>query len=171
MSLPNLSISPIVSPNGDALFSVGGKNSYKTAIKHGYVVSLEWIRLGRHIRAAMCIWPASNVFVTGEGQGIWTITRNCITDFVGFNKDNKCTGGPSEHCMREAKEALSILGKDKNDKGALFELVDVVVTFAPDLVLMPATPKHIRQQLDTDPMWEVQATNKDTGKVLSEAAI
>ena len=72
MSLPNLSISPIVSPNGDALFSVGGKNSYKTAIKHGYVVSLEWIRLGRHIRAAMCIWPASNVFVTGEGQGIWT---------------------------------------------------------------------------------------------------
>jgi hypothetical protein len=171
MSLPNLSISPIVSPSGEALFSVGGKNSYKTAIKHGFVVSLEWIRLGKHIRAAMCIWPASNVFVTGEGKGIWTITRNCITDFVGFNKDGTCTGGPSDHCFREAREALSVLGKDPNDKGALFELVDVVVTFAPDLVLMPATPKHVRKQLDPDAMWEVTATNKDTGKVLSEATV
>jgi hypothetical protein len=166
-----MNISPILSPDGRPMFSVGGNTSYKTAIKHGYVVSLEWIKLGRHIRSAMCIWPASNVFVTGEGHGIWTITRNCITDFVGFNKDNTCTGGPSEHCMREAREALTILGKDPNDKGALFELVDVVVTFAPELVLMPATPKHVRKQLEDPAMWEVQATNKDTGKVLSEAEV
>jgi len=166
-----MNISPILSPDGRPMFSVGGPTSYKTAVKHGFVVSLEWIKLGRHIRAAMCIWPASNVFVTGEGQGIWTITRNAITDFVGFNKDNKCTGGPSEHCLREAKEALSILGKDPNDRAALFELVDVVVTFAPELVLMPATPKQVKKQLEDPAMWEVQATNKDTGKVLSEAEV
>lgn len=169
--LPNLSISPILSPSGEAMFSVGGKNSYKTAVKHGYIVSLEWIRIGKHVRAAMCIWPASNVFVTGEGQGIWTITRNCITEFVGFNKEDKCTGGPSEHCFREAREALPILGKDPNDKGALYELVDVIVTFAPDLVLMPATPKHVKQQLDTPAIWEVSATNKNSGKVLHEREI
>ena len=58
-----------------------------------------------------------------------------------------------------------------NDKAALHELVDVVVTFAPELVLMPATPKHIKQALDTPPMWEVTATNKDTGKVLNEAEV
>jgi len=170
-TLTNLSISPILSPSGEALFSVGGKNAYKTFLKNGYVVSLEWIRLGRHVRAAMCIWPQSNVFVAGEGQGIWTITRNCITDFVGFNKDDKCTGGPSEHCIREAREALPILGKDPNDRHELVNLIDVVVTYAPDLVLMPATPKQVRQQLETPPMWEVTATNKDTGKVLSEAEL
>ena len=32
------------------MFSVGGNQAYKTAVKHGYVVSLEWIRLGKHIR-------------------------------------------------------------------------------------------------------------------------
>ena len=166
-----MNISPVLSPSGEPMFSVGGNQAYKTAVKHGYVVSLEWIRLGKHIRAAMCIWPASNVFVTGEGQGIWTITRNCITEFVGFNKDDKCTGGPSKHCFREAREALPLLGKDVNDKAALHELVDVVVTFAPELVLMPATPKHIKQALDTPAMWEVTATNKDTGKVLNEAEV
>jgi hypothetical protein len=171
MSLPNLSISPILSPSGEPMFSVGGRNSFKTAVKHGYVVSLEWIRLGKHIRAAMCIWPASNVFVTGEGQGIWTITRNCIADFVGFNSQDKCTGGPSEHCFREARGALQILGKDPNDRGALFELVDVVTTFAPDLVMMPATPKMVREQLDTPAMWDVTASNKATGKVLQEATL
>lgn len=171
MSLPNLSVSPILSPDGRPMFSVGGRNAFKTAVKHGYVVSLEWIRLGKHIRAAMCIWPASNVFVTGEGQGIWTITRNCITDFVGFNSQDKCTGGPSEHCFREAKEALQILGKDPNDKGALYELVDVVTTFAPELVMMPATPKAVREQLDTPAMWDVTASNKDTGKVMQEVTL
>lgn len=164
-------LSPVLSPSGEPMFSVGGNASYKTAVKHGYVVSLEWVPLGRHIRAAMCIWPASNVFVAGEGHGIWTITRNCITEFVGFNGHDKCTGGPSEHCFREAREALTILGKDKNDKSALHELVDVVVTFAPELVLMPATPKHIKQKLDAPAMWEVTATNKDTGAVLHEAEV
>ena len=164
-------LSPVLSPDGRPMFSVGGNASYKTAVKHGFVVSLEWIKLGRHIRAAMCIWPASNVFVTGEGHGIWTITRNVITDFVGFDKDNKCTGGPSEHCFREAREALHVLGKDVNDKGALHELVDVVITFAPDLVHMPATPKHVRQRLADPDMWEVTATNKDTGKVIQEATL
>lgn len=170
-SLPNLALSPVLSPSGEPMFSVGGQNAYKTFVKNGYVVSLEWIRLGKHVRAAMCIWPASNVFVSGEGQGIWTITRNCITDFVGFNAEDKCTGGPSAHCIREAREALQVLGKDPNDRHALIGLIDVVVTYAPELVLMPATPKHIRKQLDTPAMWEVTATNKDTGKVLSEAEL
>lgn len=164
-------LSPVLSPSGEPMFSVGGNQAYKTATKHGYVVSLEWISIGKHVRAAMCIWPASNVFVTGEGQGIWTITRNCITKFVGFNSHDKCTGGPSEHCFREAKEAMPLLGKDPNDKSALHELVDVVVTFAPELVLMPATPKHIKKKLEAAPMWELTAINKDTGKVLHEAEV
>jgi len=153
------------------MFSVGGRHAYKTAVKNSYVVSLEWMAIGKHVRAVMCIWPASNVFVTGEGQGIWTITRNCIGEFVGFNRDDKCTGGPSQHCFREAREALPLLGKDINDKAALHELVDVVVAFAPELVLMPATPKHVKHALAAPAMWELTATDKNTGKVLHEASV
>ena len=66
---------------------------------------------------------------------------------------------------------MPLLGKDPNDKGALHELVDVVVAFAPELVLMPATPKHVKKKLEAPAMWDVTATNKDTGKVLHEAEV
>jgi len=153
------------------MYSAGGNQSYKTAVKHGFVVSLEWVGNGKRAYPAMVIWPASNVFVTGEGNGMWLIARQAITEFVGFNRDMKCTGGPSEHCLREARLALPILGKDINDKHALNDLVDVVVTFAPDLVHMPVTPKAVQQALKTPAMWEVSATNKNTGKVLNEREI
>ena len=122
---------------------------------------------------AMVIWSASNIFLqsTGEGNGMWCISRKCLTDFVGFNKDDKCTGGPSEHCFREARQALAILGKDPNDKFALHDLVDVVVTYADELVKMPVAPKAIRKQLDNVPMWDVSATLKDSGKVINETSV
>ena len=41
-----MNISPVLSPSGEPMFSVGGNRAYKTAVKHGYVVSLEWFRLG-----------------------------------------------------------------------------------------------------------------------------
>lgn len=63
------------------------------------------------------------------------------------------------------------MGKDINDKQALMALVDTVVTFAPDLVLMPATPRIVKEQLDNAPMWEVQASNKSTGKVMHEGMV
>ncbi len=47
----------------------------------------------------------------------------------------------------------------------------MVGTGAPELVLMPATPKHITLALDTPARWEVTATHKDTGKVLNEAEV
>lgn len=153
------------------MFSAGGGHSYKTAVKHGFVVSLEWVGEGRKAYPAMVIWPASNIFVTGDGAGMWCIARRCITDFVGFNSHDKCTGGPSEHCFREARQALAILGKDPNDKSALTELVDVVVTFAPELVLMPVTPNHIRKELDNPALWDVTKSDKSTGKILEEVAL
>lgn len=166
-----MKLSPILSPDGRPMYSAGGGQSYKTAVKHGYVVSLEWVGAGKKAYPAMVIWPASNVFVTGEGNGMWLIARRAITEFVGFNKDDKCTGGPSEHCIREARLALPILGKDINDRHALNDLVDVVVTFAPELVLMPVTPRAIQKELQTPPMWEMTAINKSSGKTLSEIEV
>ena len=166
-----MKLSPIQTPDGRPIFSMGGAQAYKTHNHRGYVVSLEWVGQGHKSYAAMVIWPESNVFVAGEGCGAWCISRKVISEFVGFTAEGKCTGGPSDHLIREAQEALTILGKDKNDKQALLALVDAVVTFAPDLVLMPATPKIVKQQLDDAPMWEVKASIKETGKVINESMV
>lgn len=139
-------LSPIESSDGRKMWSVGGTKAWKTFEYKGFHVSLEWAgRVGK-AQAVMCIWPATNVFVPGSSEaGVWVIGRRAITDFVGFNANDKCTGGPSEHCWREAQQALPILGKDINDREALKALVDVVVKFAPELVLVPATPRELRK--------------------------
>ncbi len=166
-----MNLSPILSPDGRPMFSAGGQQSFRTIEYRGWIVSLEWVGRGKHSYAAMVIWPASNILVAGEGHGMWCISRRCISEFVEFNADDKCTGGPSAHCFREAREALPILGKDINDKEALTSLVDAVVRFAPELVLMPATPKAIKSQLDQSGIWEVKTTIKDTGKVMHEGLV
>lgn len=166
-----MKLSPICTPDGRPMWSAGGRHAWKVNEHKGYICSLEWVGEGKKAQPAMVIWPASNVFVAGEGAGMWVIGRRAITEFVGFTRDGKCTGSASEHCHREARESLPILGKDRNDKNALHALIDVVVKFAPELVLMPVTPRAVRKELDSPAMWEVTATNKDTGKVLSEAEV
>jgi hypothetical protein len=166
-----MQLSPILTPDSRPMWSAGGDHAWKTFEHRGFVVSLEWV--GNHRRAApcMCIWSASNVFVSGEGNGIWVISRRAITEFIGFTNDGRCTGGASEHCYREALAALEVLGKDANDKQAFLALVDCVVRFAPELVHMPPTPRSIRREMAGQAMWEVTAKDKNTGKVISEAAV
>lgn len=167
-----MEMSPVIGPSGEPVFVAGGAHAWKTHEFRGYVVSLEWVgRSSKRAQACMVIWPQTNVFVPGASPGMWVIGRRAISEFVGFNREGKCTGGPSEHCWREAHAALPSLGKDIDDKNALHALVDAVVRFAPDLVLMPATPRQVRQDLDGEAMWELVATNKSTGKVLHEAEV
>ena len=163
--------SPIQTPDGRPMFSAGGRHSFKTFEHRGYICSLEWVGQGKKSAPCMVIWPASNVFVVGEGAGMWCIGRRAITEFVGFDPNGKCTGSISEHCLREAREALPILGKDRNDKNALHALCDVVLKGAPELVHMPVTPKDVRKELDDPAMWEVKATIKETGKVVSHTEV
>lgn len=165
-------LSPVITPQGLPVFSAGGEQAWKTFEHRGFIVSLEWV--GDHRRAApcMCIWPASNIFIAGsECNGIWVISRRAITEFVGFDGNGRATGSGSEHCYRECLEALPILGKDKNDKQAFLALVDCVIRFAAELVHMPPAPKRVKRDLAGEAMWEVTAKNKDTGKVISEAAV
>jgi hypothetical protein len=166
-----MKISPIVSPDGRALFTAGGKHSFATHEMNGFVVSLEWVGHGKKAQACMVIWPNSLMTVRGEAAGMWAITRRCIGEFVGFNANDKCTGDASVHCWREAMEALPILGKDRQDKEALKKLVDVVVRFAPDLVMMPSTPRSVIKETAIPAMWEVTQTNKSSGRVMSEVAV
>ena len=164
-------ISPLISPSGEPMFTVGHERSWKQASYRGFNVSLEWVGNGRKSDACMCIWPESNVFVPGSTPGIWLIGRRAITEFVGFTGDDKATGSASTHCLRECREALPMLGKDVNDKNALNALIDVVIRFAPDLVLMPAVPVSIRTDAAGQKLWDLTASDKNTGKVLSEVSV
>ena len=165
-------LSPILSPHGEPVFAVGHRHSWKQATRKGFNVSLEWIGEGKKSQPCLCIWPATNVFLQGySDSGVWVIGRRAITEFVGFNADGTCTGNPSPHCFREAREALVVMGKDRNDRQALHALCEVLITFAPDLVLMPVTPRSIRIDLESQKMWEIVATDKHTGKGLTEALV
>lgn len=136
-----MKLSPILTPDGRPIFSMGGKQAYKTATHKGFVVSMEWVGNGRRTAACLVIWPETNVFAAGEGSGAWCISRRAITEFVGFNAQGKCTGEATAHCIQEARDALPVLGKDQSDEQALSALVEAVVKFAPELMLMPATPR------------------------------
>ncbi len=167
-----MELSPVLSPEGLPMWSAGGRHAWKTEEYRGYGVSLEWVGRGRRAQACMVIWPASNVFTRGSAsEGMWIIGRRAISEFVGFDRDGKCTGSASEHCYRECLEALDALGKERTDKQAFLALVDTVIKFAPELALMPATPPHVRRELAGEAMWDVTASNKNSGKTLSEASI
>lgn len=164
-----MEMSAVLAPNGEPIFTAGGKSSFKVTAHRGWVVSFEWAKRRRKFLALMVIWPEGSILAKSAiSAGMWAISRNVITDFVGFNKEGKCTGGPSEHCVREAIEALPMLGKDRNDKQALLSLVDTVVKFAPELVHMPIAPPAIKRDLQGPAMWEITATDKATGKVVKE---
>jgi len=165
-------LSPVLSPQGTPVWSAGGGHAWRTFEHRGFVVSLEWVGDHRRARKCMVIWPASNILTAkGVGTGMWVISERAITQFVGFNRDDKCTGSVSEHCHREAAQALPLLGKDANDRHALMALIDTVVKFAPELVGMPAAPAALRRELRGEAMWDVVASNKNTGKTLSEASV
>lgn len=168
-----MKLSPVMTSDGRPMWAAGGRHAWRVNEHKGFVCSLEWVGDGRRAQPCMVIWPARNVLQSSlsESNGMWVISRRAITEFVGFNSELKCTGSISDHCMREARESLPILGKDPNDKAALTALCDVVLKFAPDLVHMPVTPLDVRKELDNPPMWTVEATDKSTGKVISETEV
>ena len=119
----------------------------------------------------MVIWPQSHVLASPSAKtGMWVISERAISQFVGFNRDDKCTGSVSEHCIRECQAALPMLGKDVTDKYALNALIDTVVKFAPELVGMPAAPQAVRRELRGRAMWDVIVTDKNSGKTMAEGA-
>lgn len=174
-------LSPILDPvSGRRPWIYGGDDSWRQFTHRGFNVSIEWAihDTRRRTPPVMAIWPAKSSarvdhggLIHVSGDGVWVITRNVITDFVGFNAEGKCTGGASMHCMREAREALVMLGKDPNDRQNFTALVDCVVKHAEHLVKCPPTPVRLQQKYQPPPLWEVQATNKNTGKVLTEAEV
>lgn len=168
-----MNVSPIISPDGEQVFTAGGADAWRQFQHRGFVVSLEWARRRRTFLKMMVIWKAGSLLSVGTAvkPGMWAISSRAIVDFVGFNREGRCNGSASEHCFREALAAMPELGLDPNDKHGFTALVDTVVKFAPDLMMMPIAPKAVKREMTGEAIWEVTATNKHTGKTISEAAV
>lgn len=134
-------LSENLTSDGRPIFSMGGKESYKTFNHRGFVASLEWVGNGSRTASCMVIWPERTNLADDVEAGAWCIGRRAIGEFVGITTEGKCTGEATEHCIQEARDALRTLGKDKSDEQALSALVEAVVKFVPELMLMPATPR------------------------------
>jgi hypothetical protein len=170
-----MDLSPVLSPSGDPIFTMGGRDALQGYPRPAgeWIVSLEWMKgTLRGIQKVLVIWPANRIIAPGATAiGAWTINSKVAFQFVGFNREGKCDGLPSEDARREALKALPILGKDPNDRNALHSLLDVLTKYLPELVRMPVAPAEIRRKLLGDPMWDVTATNKSSGRVIDERSV
>lgn len=167
-----MELSPVLAPDGTPVFSAGGHHAWKTMQHRGFVISLEWVGMQyRNPQQCIVIWPERNVFVAGQGDGMWTISRRALLEFIDFNSRDKVTGSPSQHCFREARQALAIMGKDPNDRQAVNALAECVVKAAEEIQRMPVAPRRVREQLSGQAMWDIVATNRNTGKVIKETSV
>lgn len=134
--------------NGRVFFmaDAAGTQAYKTRSHRGYIVSLEWVGTGARTAPCMVIWPARTSLADAVEASAWCISRSAVSELVGFTTEGKCTGEASAHCNQEAREALPFLGKDQSDEQDLSSLVEALVKFAPELMLMPATPQPANEQ-------------------------
>jgi hypothetical protein len=127
--------------NGRVFFmaDAAGTQAYKTHSHRGYIVSLEWVGTGARTAPCMVIWPERTSLADAVEASAWCIGRAAITEFVDGT-------APTVKCIHEARDALRTLGKDQSDEQALSALVEAVVKFSPEWMLMPATPQPANQQ-------------------------
>lgn len=177
--------SPILNPQGTPVFLFGRQDTTWKQFQHrGLVVSLEWVKGGRRKNPprAMCIWREQSSLVVNPNEnatrGTYVINQRAITQYIEFNRNDKCTGGFAKDMLPECIEALPIIGFDRNDRQALMALVDCIVKFGPELMLMPPAGRVIRQALTDNPMMDVQAIQVphgyerlSDGRVVSEGSI
>lgn len=129
----------------------------------GYVVTLGWVLDPDNGRAdaAVTIFPERRF----EDAGAWVVTRKGVMKMC--DEHNR----PTLHCLEEAAKALPILGYDIT-KTEISRLVDVLMAYVDDLVLMPVPPLAIQLVLQGDPIWDVTVHAKDNrNKVLRETSI
>ncbi len=134
-----------LSTDGRPIFSMGGNQAWKVRSHRGFIVSLEWVDTGTRAAPCIVIWRERTSLADDVEAGAWCIGRRAIGEFVGFTTEGKCTGEATEHCIQEAREALPVLGKYQSDEQAMSALVEAVVKFAPELMLMPAKPQPVNE--------------------------
>lgn len=150
---------PILGASGRPMFQVGGPNA-RAVHQHGdYLVSLEWLNEGRESEPIMVIWSAH----AGRESGAFGI---CLSS---AGKYAEPTGAPTDECFFEAFEALETLGRARLNS-EVKKLVDTIMRFIPDLIMMPPSPRDVR--LADAGQALIEASIVDTnGKTLREAEL
>lgn len=162
--------SPLVDRHGRASYLLGGGDAWKTAQDGEWLVSLEWGQVGQETRRYLVIVPASSILQGPDSdRGGWAISHTSIVHFVDFNGSDKCTGTLSRYGLEQIVAALPTLGRDANDQRAVMSLARVLERWLLEINSMPATPMSVRREHRGPAMWDVEVTDKATGKTLMEA--
>lgn len=152
----------ILDMEGRETYYVGGTNAWKTATYRGYNVSLEWFAGRRSTEPMLAIWPDS----AGRDAGVWGICLSSAGKYLTTD------GSATPECHAEAAQVLAQVF-DRVPLGIeVRALVDVVVRWLPDVILMPPTPRAVR--LDAamaagGPLLEV--TRQENGKTVEEVQL
>lgn len=149
----------IVDVAGREMYTVGGDSSAFTAAYKGYCVSLEWFVGARSTEPMLAIWPAVNE----RESGVWGI---CLSSAGKFATPE---GTPTPGAFVEAAEVLREVFDRPALKVEVAGLVDVLMRYIPDLILMPPTPRQIVLDSRGKPIWEV--TRQENGKTVQEVSI
>jgi hypothetical protein len=153
---------PILGPSGEATFRFGGKRAWKQFTYKDYIVSLEWFGPdGRHVDACMVIW---NARPNTNDAGALIVGRRQITKYCDEHMK------PTPYAFGEVAQALPVLGRAPLNF-EVHALIDTILHHIDDLIHMPIAPLAVRRELSGDAMFEVTHKEKDSGKVLHEAAI
>lgn len=141
------------------MFQVGGQNA-KAVHQHGdYLVSLEWLNEGRESEPIMIIWSAHS----GREAGCFGI---CLSS---AGKYAEPTGAPTDECFYEAACALETLGRAMLNT-EVKKLVDTIIRFIPDLIMMPPSPRDVRISDAGQALVEASIVDEN-GKTLREAEL
>lgn len=144
-------------------FAIDSRTVHEQRRMKGYIVTLCWMldpEMGR-ADAAMVLFPERRF----SDAGAWAVTRRGIRRFC--DEHNR----PTEDLIREAQEALPMLGYDLI-RAEVIRFLDVVMAHVDDLVLMPAPPLGVTLLLQGDPVWDVTVHAQGSpNKVLREAII
>lgn len=87
----------------------------------------------------MVIWPEGTSLTDAVEAGAWCISRTAAAEFVDAS-------APTRKCLKEARDVLRALCKEEGDEHALSALVEAVVKFAPELLLMPLTSQTATEE-------------------------
>lgn len=153
----NLNKSLVVSSTGQSMFGVGGASAYATHEMKGYAISLEWD--ANDGEPVMLIWSGFGTI----GSGVFGI---CLSS-AGKYADP--SGAPTEEGIANCAAALPTLGRALLNI-EVHTLVDVVMRYIPELILMPPAPKSVRLDAKGRALFDV--TQQDiNGRVVSEVSI
>ena len=151
----------ILDANGRETFYVGGTNSWRQHTYKGYCVSLEWFSGMRSQEPMLVIWPLA----AGRNSGAWGI---CLSSAGKYATPE---GKPTPECFFEATDTL-VNQFDRVPLGIeLNTLVDVVMRFIGDLILMPPTPRSVIKDNAEARGAVLDVTRLENGKTVDQVTL